>query len=362
MYLAIALARWPDEHRAWHLLSVAETQRRHHADALNAIKRALVLASNEMAYQMQHGFTLVNLRRFKEAVVALLPLMRASPDDYPIMRALQVAYHYSGNEAHAVALGRKLLKAEEVNAMKIARESPSVDLMQFARGSDRVISFALPDANPAVAIGAVANAKLAQSIYPGWKCRLYVAQSVPNTIKSALRAQGADVIEASEQHADVPPALWGCLAADDISVGVFLCRSCTSRLSAKDADATNDWLNSGKRAHVMRDHVLHRNLVLPGMWGARTDHPLFVSARVDRFMHAYGNPPRGREQRFLDCEIWPAICDDCLIHDSYYDLFGAQRFPVMGKGSDRFHVGMGVTGDAILRKEAESLGLPWPLV
>lgn len=35
---------------------------------------------------------------------------------------------------------------------------------------------------------------------------------------------------------------------------------------------------------------------------------------------------------------------------------------LMGEGSDRFHVGMGVAGEAALRKEAQSLGLPWPLV
>jgi len=60
-------------------------------------------------------------------------------------------------------------------------------------------------------------------------------------------------------------------------------------------------------------------------------------------------------------EIWPAIRDDCLIHDSYYSLFGAQPFPMMGKGNDRFHVGMGVTGVDALRREAQSLGLPWRL-
>jgi len=33
----------------------------------------------------------------------------------------------------------------------------------------------------------------------------------------------------------------------------------------------------------------------------------------------------------------------------------------MGKGNDRSHVGMGVIGEDSLRREAELLGLPWPL-
>jgi len=45
----------------------------------------------------------------------------------------------------------------------------------------------------------------------------------------------------------------------------------------------------------------------------------------------------------------------------YYPLFNAQPFPVMGKGNDRFHVGVGVIGEDNLRREAELLGLSWPL-
>lgn len=360
-YLALVLATRPTDHAAWHLLSVAETQRRRHADALNAIKRALALAPNDLTYQQQHGFTLVNLRRFEAAIGVLLPVVRALPDDYPTMRGLQVAYYHAGKYTHAVALGRKLLTHDDSTVMSIARGSPSADIMPISRGDARVISFSLPDENLPLGLGAIANARLAQRFYPGWNCRIYVGQTVPANTQAALRQQGAEIVEAWEQFADIPPTLWPYLAADDPGAAVFQCRSCSARIGEKDAAAVDVWLRSGKRAHVMRDHILHRNLVLPGLWGARTDNALFITARIQRFMAAYGNPPNGREQRFLDGEIWPAIRDDCLIHDSYYPLFGAQRFPVMGKGNDQFHVGMGITGEAALRREAQSLGLPWPL-
>jgi hypothetical protein len=362
IYLAIAVAQQSAQHDAWHLLSVAETQRGRHADALKAIERAVALAPDEMPYRQQHGFVLVNQHRFKEAVDVLLPLMRSSPDDYATMRALQIACHYAGNALNAIALGRKLLKRDDATAMTIARESPAADIMPFARGDARIISFSLPDANVVSAVGAVANAKLAREIYPGWRCRFYLGKAVPASIKAALLAHGAELIEAWEQYADVPPVLWPYLASDDLGVAVLLCRNTTARLSRKEAAAVNAWLSHGRRAHVMRDHILHRNLVMPGLWGARTDNPLFVAARIQRFMAAYGNPPNGREQRFLDSEIWPAIRDDCLVHDSHYNLFNAQPFPVMGKGNDQFHVGMNITKAEALRREAQSLGLAWPPV
>ncbi len=81
------------------------------------------------------------------------------------------------------------------------------------------------------------------------------------------------------------------------------------------------------------------------MWGARTDKPPFVVQRMKRFSAGNADAGYGADQRFLAHEIWPAIRDDGLIHDSHYDLFNAQRFPVMGKGNDRFHVGMGIIGE-----------------
>ena len=348
------------DHAAWHLLSVAHTQCHRHAAALKAIRRALALAPQETQYQKQHGFTLVNLMRFDAAISVLLPLVRALPDAYAIMRGLHVAYYKAGKQPHALALGRRLLTFADNTLMSIAKVSPAADIMSLARGDARVVSFTLVDADPKSALGASANTLLAQRHYPGWKCRFYVGQTVPPRVTAALQKNGAEIIDASRQYPHVPPALWANLVADDPGVAVFLCRSSSARLSEKEAAAVAAWLHSGRRAHVMRDHILHRNLVLPGLWGARTDNPLFVEARIQRFMAAYGNPPSGREQRFLDSEIWPAIRGDSLIHDSYYPLFNAQPFPTMGKGDGQSHVGMGVAGTAALRREAASLGLPWP--
>lgn len=349
------------DHAAWHQLALAQTQQRNFFAAVRAINKAIEIAPEVMAYQRFKGITLVDTGDCDTAIACLLPFVRAHPDDGVALQALQLAYSKSGKEIHAIALGRKFLKAQDATVMSIARGSPSADIMPISRGDARVISFSLSYANPILGLGAIANARLAQRIYPGWKCRIYVGQTVPANTKAALRQQGAEIVEAWEQCADIPPTLWPYLAADDPGVAVFLCRSCGARIGEKDAAAVDAWLRSGKRAHVMRDHILHRNLVLPGMWGARTDNALFVTARMRRFMAAYGNPPNGLEQRFLDGEIWPAIRDDCLIHDSYYPLFGAQPFPAMGKGNDQFHVGMGITGEAPLRREAQSLGLPWPL-
>lgn len=348
------------DHASWHQLAVAETQLRHYFKALKAIKRALILAPAEAAYERQYALTLVNLGRCDEATEVLLPMLQSNPQDYFVLHALQIAYNKAGKQQHAIALGRKILKIEDRAAVVKPLQPVSGQSIPVRRGSRKIVAYSLWGANPVYNYGAMINAQLVQFIYPGWRCRFYLGQNVPALTNDILRRSGAEVIEAAEKYADVAPAMWRFLAADDPSVAIFLCRDCDARISPKEAAAVDIWLRSGKRAHVMRDHVLHRNLILAGMWGARTEKSLCVAERMKRYSSGSADARYGSDQRFLAHEIWPEIRDDCMIHDSYYDLFGAQPFPVMGKGNDRFHVGMGVIGEDGLHREAEMLGLPWP--
>ena len=50
----------------------------------------------------------------------------------------------------------------------------------------KIISFCLWGDNPKYTEGAIKNAQLASEIYPGWKCRFYVGQSVPSIVLMRL--------------------------------------------------------------------------------------------------------------------------------------------------------------------------------
>ena len=357
------LGQNPADHEAWHLLSLAEMQpqRRQYFRALKAIRQALKIAPEDIRYQGQLGFALMNMGRFDEAILQLQPLLETKPNDYFLLHALQMAYCRYGKNDEAIALGRRILQLEHSNALAHKPGPPLEAEASASRGPLKVIAYSLWGAIPAYNPGAMINARLSPFFYPDWECRFYVGADVPASTVSALKHAGATVIEAAVRHADVAPAMWRFLVADDPQVAVFLCRDCDARLTPKEAAAVDAWLVSGKRAHVMRDHVMHRNLMLAGLWGAHTDRPLQVAARIRRFTGGKVVGGYGADQLFLAREIWPEIRDDCLLHDSHYDLFGAQSFPVMGKGDDRFHVGMGVTDEQVLQRECRLLGLTWPL-
>jgi len=352
----------PGDHAAWRQLAVAEGRRGRFLAALDAIDHALQLMPGKPIYLRLKGALFADAGQFADAIAVLLPLVQARPGDVTSQRALQQAYYRGGKPSHALALGRRLLKEADQKAPTGSAAAPGVDFLSLARGPKRVVCFALLDGNPLSALGAIANARLVKEHYPGWGSRFYLKRGVlPDTV-TALRRMGAELRDGAADHPAVPPPFWPFLAADDPGVAAFLFRDVHQRISAKESAAVDAWLNSGKRAHVMRDHVLHADLLPTGLWGALTEPSLFVSARIERFMAAQGNAPQEPVQRFLDSEIWPAIRDDCLVHDSHYNLFNAQPFPVMGKGDEQFHLGMHVTKAEALRREAQSLGLAWPPV
>ena len=112
----------------------------------------------------------------------------------------------------------------------------------------------------------------------------------------------------------------------------------------------------------MRDHITHRVVMLAGLWGARTDTAFHMAARIQRLLAQGPAAGYGGDQLFLMREIWPEIRDDCMLHDSYYTMFGAVPFPLMGRGDDKFHVGIAVSKPQRLQEEARLLGLPMPVV
>jgi hypothetical protein len=54
-------------------------------------------------------------------------------------------------------------------------------------------------------------------------------------------------------------------------VDIFLSRDLDSRFSEREVAAVDEWLKSEETFHVMRDHELHTNEMLAGMWGVKLE-------------------------------------------------------------------------------------------
>lgn len=218
--------------------------------------------------------------------------------------------------------------------------------MKRKHGQSKYISYSLYGSNPRYTDGALANAKLVKQIYPGWRMRVYYDRSVPQRILNALKDDGVELIDMS--GSSMNKRSWRFLAAVDSQR--FCARDIDSRLSMREAEAVKEWIESGKKFHVMRDHPSHSNYAMSaGMWCATT------IPNMEKMLHSNTKKCYTCDQIWLTNNIWPLAQKSLLQHDSFScDKFGGGRpFPTPRKGWE--HVGSVYIGGKMRQVDVDIL-------
>ena len=179
----------------------------------------------------------------------------------------------------------------------------------------KIISFSLWGDNPKYTIGAIKNAELIDTVYPGWIGRFYCGKSVPIEIIEILKTYtNVEVIE-MEENGDWSGMFWRFYACEDSDV--MISRDTDSRLNLREKNAVDEWLNSDKDFHIMRDHPYHNALILGGMWGVRNG---ILKNIVDLIKNYNKGDFWQVDQNFLSEQIYPIVVNTSFVHDSYHNI------------------------------------------
>lgn len=181
----------------------------------------------------------------------------------------------------------------------------------------KVISFSLWGKNSFYVIGAILNADIAEKEWPDWICRYYIAPSVPRAAVQELANRKNTEIFMTEEEEGWNGTFWRFYACSDPTVDVVIFRDTDSRLSIRDKAAVEQWLNSGKKVHIMRDHCEHGWPICAGTWGCRDKVLLNMIDLIQEYPKQIDNK-HGNEQRFLSQRIYPNIVNDAYIHDDWF--------------------------------------------
>lgn len=293
------------------------------------------------------GVTLKREKRWGEAATAFRKALSLR-SDVVVRNACISCLWQDGRIDEARALGERNLREKDLIAHRAFRASPlaQLTLKPGGRGFDagdrkrNIVSFSLWGDRPEYVTGAIVNAQIVQHIYVGWTARFYCDSSVPADARAALTAYGAQVVLLDgADHARIRP-MWRFLAADDPDINVFVCRDADSRLNPRELLAVQDWLASGRRFHVMRDHVYHHELILAGMWGGMAGVLPSLAELMQQSPQHFDN--RFGDQAFLAEVVWPMIREDAKVHDSHYGFPTGEGFPSGIELPGLIHVGGGV--------------------
>lgn len=184
--------------------------------------------------------------------------------------------------------------------------------------------------------GAIENTQLSNVYFPEWTCRIYIGSNIDKNVVKQLEKCGAETIEMEHDRTWLGTC-WRFLPIQDPDVDVFISRDIDARLNSRDAWVVNQWLETDKTYHIIRDHPGHRWEMLAGLWGAKnfTDEHFF--SKIDQF-YSTSDPTFQTDQMFLSHYYHKYIDkSDVLVHSDFY---GFQDETVMSINQERDPVNM----------------------
>jgi tetratricopeptide (TPR) repeat protein len=296
--------------------------------------------------------TLSNMKRYDEAIARASQYIERHGDDLTVLDVLKVGHFYRGRVEEAIRYGQRALELRDAEA---CRNPPPMAVHDPSGPVGRsMISFSLWGPAPFYSYGAMINLVLSRTVYPGWTCRFYVDAAVPRACVAFLKDNGAEVRNIEDEYPGVG-LFQRFLVMNDASVERFLVRDCDARLSAAEAALEAQWIDSGYPFHVIRDHVLHNELMIGCLWAGRTDCGIDIVDLMRRYFVHGPSAKYGHDQRMLGLMLWPLIRSRCLVHDKFYTLPGVETQPLPDPKS---HFGAGHQNIAAVLGEVERLGIP----
>ena len=164
------------------------------------------------------------------------------------------------------------------------------------------------------------------------------------------------------------PMLWRFFPTLDSQVDIFMSRDLDSIVKLREVEAVEEWLQSGKSLHVMRDHTHHKHDMLGGLWGARFTRSMKVWKELvlwdwENIWTAIIADPlswskrgnKGPDQTLLSRHVWAKLSGGVLQHDS----FSCAQYPgAVGFPSQRQNSTWNFVGASLEENEPENIECP----
>lgn len=134
----------------------------------------------------------------------------------------------------------------------------------------KIISFSLWGNNCDYIQGVFENIRLQKEIFPEWVCRFYVDKTVPKDVVEKIKNNNSEVIYKNELGSEGHGLFWRFEPILDKNVERFLSRDTDARLSYREYVCVQEWIESDKDFHLIRDHMAHKRVIHGGLWGAKS--------------------------------------------------------------------------------------------
>lgn len=304
-------------------------------EALNYALQAHKIVPATVVPLDRAGVICLRAKRYEEAVKYAQKALSRDPNYLNSVNILSTAYSHLDDWDKVREYGRKALNLTEATVSHLPIPT-APEILDKPQGK-KVLSFSLFGDDPIYLEGAVLNSELVNSIDSGWCCRFYVDRSVPDDCIERLKANGSEIVIMPEDET-MPKTMWRFLAADDVNVQYVAFRDADSVISELEAKLVQEWLESGKRFHTIRDYGAHTELILAGLWGMRAGSVPNMREQIMQFVQAGNLHKRFADQHFLRQVVWLYAKQDLCAHDSVF-AWGEGVIEFENPQRKRWHIG-----------------------
>ena len=175
-----------------------------------------------------------------------------------------------------------------------------------------------------------------KTFYNDWIIRIYISKDTSNLVLDKLKKHGCEIIIMNSTGIDSRYMFWRFLVFDDIHVTTAIVRDIDSVGSSREKKMVDNWITSGKKLHIIRDHPNHQSRIMGGMWGLAINGKSYgIKKEILAFKKKWNG--YGVDQEFLNT-IYKKNIDDIYIND-IYKRYSNETPTIIQHDSDDFYIG-----------------------
>lgn len=195
----------------------------------------------------------------------------------------------------------------------------------------KLISFSVWGDKPRYVIGAHRQIQLANKYLPDWNIRIYT--------DNYLNFKHLHNVELARCEDGSSGMYWRFFPLFEDTYDIVAIRDSDSRFSFREYKAMQEFVNSDKTFHVIRDHDSHFQFpIMAGMFACKGGLPPHLREKMIDYM--LNNKEYLGDQNFLRDYVWKEVEKNTLIHSMNEGWFGEtrknlrNRFSFCGNGYD----------------------------
>ena len=185
----------------------------------------------------------------------------------------------------------------------------------------KVISFCLYGNLDLYCLGLIENIDLINEKYKDWTIYVYYANITEKILNILKNKKNTYLFECKHNGYNWEGMFWRFYPIQNKDIDIFISRDADSRITEREMEFVNEWINSDKIFHIIRDHPHPRIEILGGTFGTKVKDfnknynlkniDYYKEIFYDRFSKNLDKQP---DQKFLQTYIWPLIKNNNMAH------------------------------------------------